>query len=179
MDIIYRINDALIFTPSLFKLHVPGREIKLSNKETDLLARLCKDAGNVVQRNELLDFLWPRQDSANTNLNRVVLSLRRKFDTLGYNNVIETIPRVGYMVIANISTITEDEIKHDVVIKNLPPTKRRTLFFGLTTTIIIAACSSFTFFFAYERPHPPTQPVLISTHSRTASLYVVKNAFQD
>jgi DNA-binding winged helix-turn-helix (wHTH) protein len=179
VDIIYRINDALIFTPSLFKLHAPDQEIKLSNKETDLLDRLCKDAGNVVQRNELLDFLWPRQDSANTNLNRVVLSLRRKFETLGHNNVIETIPRVGYMVIASVSTITADEIKHDVVTKYQPLGKRRNLFYGLAAAIIITAGSSFTLYCTNERLHTPTQPEIISIHSRTASLYVVKNALND
>ncbi|WP_323083775.1 winged helix-turn-helix domain-containing protein, partial [Aeromonas jandaei] len=178
MNIIYRINDVTIFIPSLCKLQAAEKEIKLSNKEAELLDRLCQKAGSIVLRHELLELLWPRQDSANASLNRVVSSLRRKFDALGHGNVVETFPRVGYLVSADIVIISQDEYQQENNDIQTHFTEKRHLFYGWTTAII-TAFSIFTFLLTDNKSHQPVLPELISEHIKSTSVYIVKDSFKD
>jgi DNA-binding winged helix-turn-helix (wHTH) protein len=97
----YYIHDVL-FNPFSYSLLFKDNRLKLSIKESELLELLCKNSGSVVSRGLIMDALWPNQDCANTNLNRAILLLRRKFESLGYRDIIETIPRGGYLIERNI-----------------------------------------------------------------------------
>ncbi|ALP40385.1 winged helix-turn-helix domain-containing protein [Aeromonas schubertii] len=98
----YKIAEDILFFPAVFRLAKGEREVKLSNKETELLEILCNEAGAVVPRNQLQEALWPNQESTDTNLNRQILSLRRKFEAFGVMDAIDTIPRVGYLFTAAV-----------------------------------------------------------------------------
>ncbi|PJG59645.1 winged helix-turn-helix domain-containing protein [Aeromonas cavernicola] len=104
----YKIAGDIFFSAAIFRLSKGQKDIKLSNKEAELLELLCNDAGTVITRGILLNALWPNQDNTDTNLNRQILSLRRKFESLGLLEAIDTIPRVGYIFCAPIETITDE-----------------------------------------------------------------------
>lgn len=106
---IYKIAEDIFFSAAIFRLSKGDKDIKLSNKEAELLEMLCDEAGSVIPRSKLQDALWPNQDNTDTNLNRQILSLRRKLESFGLMDAIDTIPRVGYMFCAPIELAGETE----------------------------------------------------------------------
>ncbi len=110
---IYKIAEDIFFSAAIFRLSKGDKDIKLSNKEAELLEMLCDEAGTVIPRSKLQDALWPNQDNMDTNLNRQILSLRRKLESFGLLDAIDTIPRVGYMFCAP-TELTEEENGEEV-----------------------------------------------------------------
>ena len=106
---IYKIAEDIFFSAAIFRISKGDKDIKLSNKEAELLEMLCDEAGTVIPRSKLQDALWPNQDNTDTNLNRQILSLRRKLESFGLMDAIDTIPRVGYMFCAPIELAGESE----------------------------------------------------------------------
>ncbi|MCW0505523.1 MULTISPECIES: winged helix-turn-helix domain-containing protein [Aeromonas] len=106
---IYKIAEDIYFSAAIFRLSKNEKDIKLSNKEAELLEMLCDEAGSVIPRNILQEALWPNQDNTDTNLNRQILSLRRKLESFGLLDAIDTIPRVGYIFCAPIEVTGEAE----------------------------------------------------------------------
>ncbi len=106
---IYKIAEDIFFSAAIFRLSKGDKDIKLSNKEAELLEMLCDEAGTVIPRSKLQDALWPNQDNTDTNLNRQILSLRRKLESFGLMDAIDTIPRVGYIFCAPIEAAGEME----------------------------------------------------------------------
>lgn len=106
---IYKIAEDIFFSAAIFRISKGDKDIKLSNKEAELLEMLCDEAGTVIPRGKLQDALWPNQDNTDTNLNRQILSLRRKLESFGLMDAIDTIPRVGYMFCAPIELAGESE----------------------------------------------------------------------
>ena len=49
----YKIAEDIIFSAAIFKLSKGERDIKLSNKEAELLEMLCDEAGSVIARGKL------------------------------------------------------------------------------------------------------------------------------
>ncbi len=73
-----------------------GRELNLSNRETDLLELLLRNARNVVTREVALDRVWGGPASASLNVvDRYVSYLRRK---LGEPPLIGTVRGVGFVL---------------------------------------------------------------------------------
>ena len=105
----YKIAEEIFFSAAIFRLSKGEKDIKLSNKEAELLEMLCDEAGSVIPRSKLQDALWPNQDNTDTNLNRQILSLRRKLESFGLMDAIDTIPRVGYIFCAPIEDAGETE----------------------------------------------------------------------
>ncbi|MGL6462582.1 winged helix-turn-helix domain-containing protein [Aeromonas hydrophila] len=105
----YKIAEEIFFSAAIFRLSKGEKDIKLSNKEAELLEMLCDEAGSVIPRSKLQDALWPNQDNTDTNLNRQILSLRRKLESFGLMDAIDTIPRVGYIFCAPIEVVGETE----------------------------------------------------------------------
>ena len=75
-----------------------GRELALTRKEFDLLARLARDAGHVVTREDLMNDVWDVNWFGSTKtLDVHMAALRRKLDASAKTSVrIETVRGVGY-----------------------------------------------------------------------------------
>jgi len=70
----------------------------------DVLLRLAVDAGNVVSRDTLLADVWPRRMVNDEVLSRAVAELRTSLgDDPKSPRYIETLPKVGYRLIATVS----------------------------------------------------------------------------
>src|SRR5579862_791885 len=83
-----------------------GLRIKLRNQPFLVLAALLEKPGEVVEREELYELLWPGQTFVDFehNLNAIVKSLRRALgDTAETPRYIETLVRRGYRFVAPVT----------------------------------------------------------------------------
>jgi DNA-binding response OmpR family regulator len=74
-----------------------GTEVKLPEREADLLAHLIRNAGRVCSRQELLAAVWGLDHDPGTNVVQVYVGyLRRKLARPGAPDPIETVRGAGY-----------------------------------------------------------------------------------
>ncbi|MFL6776507.1 MAG: winged helix-turn-helix domain-containing protein [Sphingomicrobium sp.] len=79
----------------------PGGEAPMEPLVTQLLLQLVHRQGQVLPRRELFDHLWGNAQVGDDSLNRLVGSLRKVLERTSTGAVeIETVPRVGYRLIA-------------------------------------------------------------------------------
>ncbi len=81
-----------------------GDSVKLEPKTTQLLAYLARRAGEPLSRRKLLDEVWPGVIVSDEALSNAINKIRRAFNDDRQNPaVIETIPKMGYRLIAPVS----------------------------------------------------------------------------
>jgi TolB-like protein/DNA-binding winged helix-turn-helix (wHTH) protein len=90
-------------------LRGPGGELRhLEPKVMDVLVLLAKRPGELVSRQLLLDAVWGPHVSADQLLTRAISEIRRALnDHRGQPAYIETVPKRGYMLIADVSPLDE------------------------------------------------------------------------
>jgi TolB-like protein/DNA-binding winged helix-turn-helix (wHTH) protein len=92
-----------IFHANAYQIERGGERIKLEPKATLVLAHLAQLAGQPVSREALLDAVWPGVIVSDEALTNVINKLRRAFgDERRHPRVIETIPKMGYRLIAEV-----------------------------------------------------------------------------
>ncbi|HRZ43392.1 MAG TPA: response regulator transcription factor [Bacteroidales bacterium] len=80
-----------------------GREIKLTNKEFQLLTLLLQNKGHVVTRAEIEKTLWQPGSERESNVVDVYINfLRKKIDAKSKVKLIQTVVGVGYMIRFNL-----------------------------------------------------------------------------
>lgn len=111
----FMINGSIAFEPANYKMTINGKEIRLSQKECQVLEVLCTHCNVVVERNLFIEPIWGNSASGDIGLNKAILLLRRKFESHDLPNLINTIPRVGYTLNASIAELsyTEDNAYQD------------------------------------------------------------------
>ncbi|MEN1728512.1 MAG: winged helix-turn-helix domain-containing protein [Pseudomonadota bacterium] len=78
--------------------------IRLDPKTLDVLMALVMRSGEVVGRGELMDQVWPNQIVSDDRLTTAISTLRKSLgDTDTARRVIETIPKKGYRLLAELS----------------------------------------------------------------------------
>ena len=92
----------LTVDPGARQASLAGEELDLTRREFDLLARLARDAGNVVTREELLSSVWDENWYGSTKtLDVHVGTLRRKLgDEADSPTYIHTVRGVGFRMAA-------------------------------------------------------------------------------
>jgi two-component system response regulator RegX3 len=92
----------LIVDPGARQATLAGEELDLTRREFDLLARLARDAGNVVTREELLSSVWDENWYGSTKtLDVHVGTLRRKLgDDAESPTYVHTVRGVGFRMAA-------------------------------------------------------------------------------
>ncbi|HIC8861704.1 TPA: winged helix-turn-helix domain-containing protein [Aeromonas hydrophila] len=104
----FLIGDNFILEPDRYRLITTNKETPLSQKETELLVALCTFSLSVVERGHLLNSIWGNSESGDIGLNKNILMLRRKFESFGVKNAIQTVPRIGYMLLLEAKPVTAD-----------------------------------------------------------------------
>jgi DNA-binding winged helix-turn-helix (wHTH) protein len=87
----------------------PGGTVRLEPKVMDVLRLLSGNAGRVVSRDELMDDVWPDLVVTEHTLSRCVYQLRHQLGKISDNSdqpIIETLPKRGYRLLANVETAT-------------------------------------------------------------------------
>jgi TolB-like protein len=89
-----------------------GETISLTPKATDILLMLVLNAGQLVEKDELLTQVWPDTFVEEANLAQNIFILRRALGgERGGPKYIETVIRRGYRFVATVRTITAAENK--------------------------------------------------------------------
>ncbi|HDO1322462.1 TPA: winged helix-turn-helix domain-containing protein [Aeromonas veronii] len=111
----YKIGNDFIFDAESFQLKHTKKTYRLSKNEVQVLVFLCQTPQKAVLRKMLIDNIWENRDSESSNaaLNKSILLLRRKFDSVLQGSAIETIPRVGYILSLTAEPINEPEENED------------------------------------------------------------------
>lgn len=91
-----------------FCLSRAGQRIALEPKALRVLTLLVSRAGRLVDKQELLDSVWPNTFVEENTLTRAIGILRRELgDTSRDSKIIETVPTRGYRFIAPVEILTE------------------------------------------------------------------------
>lgn len=88
------------------RLHVSGvdGQTRLEKKAMQVLVYLAEHAGRVVSRPELEEKLWPERIVTEDAVTSAISKLRRAFgDSARHPQIIETIPKSGYRLIARVT----------------------------------------------------------------------------
>jgi DNA-binding winged helix-turn-helix (wHTH) protein/TolB-like protein len=87
--------------------------VAITPKCFDLLVMLVENSGHLLEKDELMERLWPNQFVEETNLSFNISSLRR---TLGEGQnrqrFIETVPKKGFRFVAHVDERLEDFTDH-------------------------------------------------------------------
>ncbi len=103
----FRLHDVDVH-PASNEVVVAGRALRLKPRLMDVLLRLVAAGGAVVTREMLLDDVWPRRMVNDEVLSRVIADLRAALgDDAREARFIETIPKVGYRLIAPVAALPE------------------------------------------------------------------------
>jgi two-component system, OmpR family, alkaline phosphatase synthesis response regulator PhoP len=96
-----KINDLRIILKQR-KVLLKGEELELTPKEFDLLALLLSNLNRVYTREELLDLIWGMEYFGGTRTVDIHIQRIRKKLQEPYQDVIQTVYRVGYKAIGKI-----------------------------------------------------------------------------
>jgi len=101
--------------PSLNRLVGPEHSVQLEPRIMGVLLRLAEEDGGVVPREALMEAVWPDVVVTDDPLNRAVSELRKVFgDDPRDPAFIETIRKVGYRLIAPISSTPPGKPAYDL-----------------------------------------------------------------
>ncbi len=90
-------RDGLVLYPERMELHLKGRMVPLTRKETVLVETLLERCPRVVSREMILDKLWDDYTYVDDNTLSVnITRIRKKLTELGIEEALETVRGVGY-----------------------------------------------------------------------------------
>lgn len=97
-DNVYQIED-LVLDPQKRSVTRAGREIVLSIREFSMLEYLMRNAGIVLTREQIEQYIWNYGYEGNSNIVDVYIrNLRRKIDDPFNVKLIQTVRSVGYTI---------------------------------------------------------------------------------
>jgi len=116
---IYTINSRVIFNDQMGSLSLTeGREDPtiLAAPASRLLTLLIKNNNKVLTRDEILTEVWENHGlvASSNNLYHYISVIRKSLASLGEDNIIVTLPKVGFSMKA-LSIVTESEEKKNVL----------------------------------------------------------------
>src|SRR4051812_44794477 len=86
------------------------RPVLITPKTFELLYVLVKNYGHIVEKNTLLNEVWPDSFVEDSNLTFTIRQLRKALEDDARNPIfLETVPRRGYRFIAEIEEIRPEE----------------------------------------------------------------------
>lgn len=89
------------FDEASWALRVDGQAVALEGKPLEVLHELLLRAGEVVTKDEILDAVWPGVTVVEGSLPTAISKLRKALGER-QDNIIETVPRVGYRLTCSV-----------------------------------------------------------------------------
>jgi DNA-binding winged helix-turn-helix (wHTH) protein/TolB-like protein len=100
---------AFRFEPGERRLLREGQPVLLTPKAFDTLAVLVERAGRLVEKEELMNVLWPDSFVEEANLTQQVSTLRKALgETVSGGSFIETVPKKGFRFVAEVIKHSRD-----------------------------------------------------------------------
>lgn len=126
----YLIGDDFVINFDCYCIIKDDKKIQLSHKEAEVLNILCSNSLCVVERKFLLESIWKGSESGDIGLNKTILMLRRKFESLGIKKIIQTVPRIGYIFLlegtAYYNSKAHSNNSKDIISKEVTEEKNKT-----------------------------------------------------
>jgi len=112
------LNSSAIYQFGPFRLEVKehrlfrdDRPVPLTGKAFETLCVLVGRHGSLIPKDELLAAVWPETSVEENNLDRNISTLRKALGEKSASpRYIETVPRVGYRFIAEVTRLTEGPV---------------------------------------------------------------------
>ncbi|MDA9556604.1 winged helix-turn-helix domain-containing protein [Vibrio sp.] len=95
---IYKLSDAVVFDDNSGLLKSNDGEIQLSPRQSQLLQLLCKNSGEYVSKDSIINAIYSNRHPSNDVITKFVSLLRAKLLEANLENVIETRKSYGYKV---------------------------------------------------------------------------------
>lgn len=106
-----------LFEPTVGSLSGPTGAHHICSQMTTLLSCLIKHSNEIVDRDHLIGEIWPDDPHASQSLNQCVARLRHNLgDTARAAHYIETVPNLGYRLVAPVYGSTNKPVLVDPVI---------------------------------------------------------------
>jgi len=87
--------------------------VPLMPKAFDILCYIVERAGSVVEKNDLMDAIWPDTAVEENNLTQNISALRKVLgEKHRENRFIATVPGRGYKFVADVQTVRRDESEY-------------------------------------------------------------------
>ncbi|MEP7075360.1 MAG: winged helix-turn-helix domain-containing protein [Acidobacteriota bacterium] len=86
------------------------KSVSLTPKAFDVLAVLVERSGHLIEKEELMQMVWPDSFVEEANLTRIIHTLRKSLGDDGNGNkFIETVPTKGYRFVADVTPVEKDD----------------------------------------------------------------------
>ncbi len=149
------------FTPDLHQLSRDDEQIKLEPLVANLLDLFCQKAGHPISRAEMLETIWPNMVVGDESVTNAIIKLRKALgDDSHQPPYIETIPKVGYRLVAPIEYLQSGQPSgiEGFVSRNISALL-------VVTAIGIASLVGYMLWFNYQPANSPPNPA--TTAQRT------------
>ncbi|MBK3718586.1 Response regulator ArlR [Staphylococcus arlettae] len=91
--------NGLVIDKDAFKVSVNGEHVGLTKTEYDLLLLLAENINHVMQREQIIEYVWGYDSEVETNVVDVYIRyLRNKLKPFDKDSYIETVRGVGYVI---------------------------------------------------------------------------------
>ena len=86
-----------------------GANVALMPKAFDILFYLVKNSRRIVEKDEIIEAVWPDTAVEENNLTQNISSIRKALgERHGQNKFIATVPGKGYKFVADVEVVTDD-----------------------------------------------------------------------
>lgn len=155
----YTINNSCLFNPEDRLLSSPVNSVApivLSKYAAKALLTLVISPQEVVSRERLFSLIWADESSfaSNASLNNYISEVRKALQQFGENDIIETIPRLGFKftgvvkhVPINNNEKNAEVVYHQITYKKNNTTSTRFRFLFLVTIVLVPVVLALLYFF--------------------------------
>jgi DNA-binding winged helix-turn-helix (wHTH) protein len=134
----YRIDQHFIFDSKTQSIEFESKHIQLPKKYVDVLVLLLENAGDIVTRETLFDQVWEGTIVVDESLTQAISELRKIFsDSPKQAQFIKTVPKKGYIFVAEVERIEFNEKKLATVKLDRLPRYRRVLIASLPIALLV------------------------------------------
>lgn len=175
------------FYADILQLECANKKIKLEPRVAYLLYHLANNSGTPISRENLMEKVWPGMVVGDEALTSAINKLRKAFgDDRHHPEVIETIPKVGYRLIANVDYGNPDKPASEVsqpttalLRKSLGHHRIALIISGVS--LILSALAISTYFFSFSQsnqdlPYKSTETPLIISNSEISEPPVISSS---
>ena len=161
---IYRFGDFSVDAAKRLLVTRDGEATQLTPKAFDTLLYLVEHPGTVLDKDELMQAIWPHTVVEENNLNQSISALRRALgERRGENRYITTVPGRGYCFVADVKKAAAVELIADNDSLNAASHPSRRIVSHKSRLLIILFCAmgvaGLGFSIYYFWPVKPVMPV--------------------
>jgi TolB-like protein/DNA-binding winged helix-turn-helix (wHTH) protein len=151
-----------LFHADLHRLERENEIVKLEPRVAELLLFLAMKPGESISRSNLMDALWPNMVVGDEALSNAVNKLRKALGDDHHDPLfIETIPKVGYRLIAAVG-LPEPSKSTSVVVAESPPSEMSRFRAWRLPFVAVLTIAVISFYFIYQMYGPQVQEEIAS-----------------